>query len=104
MQVANGYQKGVFDADRLRSEILGANYTEGVAKWMIATEDIKKEVVNAKVPQVKEVLITLTLLKDAYLNKDIDEAFLTKGYDPFEISLAVKYYNRERGKVKGEVV
>jgi hypothetical protein len=107
MQVANGYNKGVFSADRLKTEILAANYTEGVADWMIKTEDVKKEIVNAKVPEVKEVLITLTILKDAYLYDDVDEAYIIsyfqeKGYDPFEISLAVKYYNRLKAQIEEE--
>ncbi len=105
MAVATGYRQGVYDAKFLTTKILEAGYTEGVANWMIQTENVRSEIAKSKVKPEKDVLVTLTIAIDAYINDDVDEAWLrnyfyTKGYDAGEIDIALKVYNRKKASKK----
>jgi hypothetical protein len=108
MAVAAGYRQGVYQADFLTSKVLDAGYTDGVAHWIIETENARAEISKSKVKVQKDVLVTLTIAIDAYINNDVDELWLRnyfyiKGYDPSEIDIAVKVYNRKKTSVLSKV-
>jgi len=103
MSVATGYRRGVFDESRLRDEIRSAGYTEGVADWMINTENIRKEINVAVRKPEKYRLISISYAQDLYVHDDVDESwiqsyFADKGYDAEDVDLAVKVLDREKAE------
>jgi len=109
MAVASGYRQGVYPADFLTAKVLEAGYTDGVAHWMIETENTRSAILKSKVKPDKDVLVTLTIAIDAYVHNDVDDVWLrnyfyTKGYDPFEIELALKVYSRKKATIEAKAV
>lgn len=108
MQVATGYRRGVFDADRLRGEILKAGYSEGVAEWMIKTEDVRREVEVGAVKPEKYKLVTQSFAEDLFEHGDIDESwmqeyFSQKGYDEEDVKLSMIVFNRKRDEYRAKL-
>lgn len=101
--LASGYRAGVYDASRIESEVEAAGYSAGVSKWMIAAEDVQKEIAAAKVPPEKFSLISVSYATDAFINADVDEEWLReyfdrKGYVIEDIDIAIGVLNRKRDK------
>lgn len=101
--LASGYRAGVYDSSRVESEVTAAGYSVDVAKWIIATEDVKREIAAAKVPPEKFSLISVSYATDAFINGDVDESWLReyfeeKGYRDEDVEVAVGVLNRKRDR------
>lgn len=108
LTLASGYRQGVYNQTKLQEEVVKAGFTFATSEWIVRNADAQNEIVAAKKKPLKDVLLTLSIVQDAYINDDVDDAFLSayfysKGYDPFEIEIALKVYKRKKtAKKAGE--
>lgn len=107
IEVARGYRLDVIPEDELRSEVMGVYYSEGIADWVVMTENIAKRIEAAKPVVAKEKLLTLGDLKRAYVFGKLGEdsfrsELLGRGYDMGDIDLMIEVLNEDRlAKVEG---
>lgn len=101
--IAGGYRQGVYSESEIRSAVNDMGYTDGVATWIINNADAQRKINESKVKPEKDVLLTLSVLTDAYYNGDVDEQYIrdyfyNKGYDPYEIEISMKVFNRKKAE------
>ncbi|GAH23308.1 unnamed protein product, partial [marine sediment metagenome] len=66
VQLQRGYARRVVSEDELREAVDDADYTEGVADWIIKTADLQREIAVKSSPEEKRRLLGLGDLKKAY--------------------------------------
>lgn len=99
--LATGFVRGVRTEADVHTAVLAAGYTEEVAKWLIESSRVRRDIEAAKGGKEGAKLLGLGELKRAYLKNMIDaDALRTdlqmRGYQTTDVDLLVKLLDEEK--------
>jgi hypothetical protein len=87
--------------DTVKSEVVAAGYSEGVAEWMIKAAEMRTKIASYRFEHPKPKLMSIGNLKDAYLLDKIDAdklrtELLQRGYLLDEVDLLISLMDEDK--------
>jgi hypothetical protein len=92
---------GAASMDTVKSEVVAAGYSEGVAEWMIKAAEMRTKIASYRFEHPKPKLMSIGNLKDAYLLDKIDAdklrtELLQRGYLLDEVDLLISLMDEDK--------